>query len=69
MKFLKTDRSEGMAVAGIVDKIALSHPEISFRFIKDGKQLLCTSGNGELYSAIYSVFGKEFAENIDSCII
>ena len=33
MKFLKTDRSEGMAVAGIVDKIALSHPEISFRFI------------------------------------
>ena len=64
MKFLKTDRSEGMAVAGIVDKIALSHPEISFRFIKDGKQLLCTSGNGELYSAIYSVFGKEFAETL-----
>ena len=64
MKFLKTDRSEGMAVAGIVDKIALSHPEISFIFFKNGKQLLCTSGNGELYSAIYSVFGKEFAETL-----
>lgn len=64
MKFLKTDRSEGTAVAGIIDKIALSHPEISIRFIKDGKQQLCTSGNGELKSAIFSVFGKDFSETL-----
>lgn len=64
MKFLKTDRAEGSAVAGIIDKIALSHPEISIRFIKDGKQQICTSGNGELKSAIFSVFGKEFFETL-----
>lgn len=60
MKFLKTDRSEGSAVAGVMDRLALSHPEISFRFIKDGKQQLCTPGNGRLQSAIYSVYGGEF---------
>lgn len=64
MKFLKTDRAEGSAVAGIVDKIALSHPAISIRFIKDGKQQMCTSGSGELLSAVYSVFGKEFSETL-----
>lgn len=64
MKFLKTDRAEGSAVAGIVDKIALSHPAISIRFIKDGKQQLCTSGNGELLSAVFSVFGKDFSETL-----
>lgn len=61
MKFLKKDVTEGNAVAGIVDKMALSHPQISFRFIRDGKQTLITSGNGDLLSAIYSVFGREFA--------
>lgn len=64
MKFLKTDRAEGTAVAGIIDKIALSHPEISIRFIKDGKQQVCTSGNGELKSAVFSIFGKEFTETL-----
>ncbi|MEG1845320.1 MAG: DNA mismatch repair endonuclease MutL [Oscillospiraceae bacterium] len=64
MKFLKTDRAEGTAVAAVVDKIALSHPEISIRFIKDGKQQLCTSGNGELISAIYSVYGKDLKETL-----
>ena len=64
MKFLKTDRAEGTAVAGIIDKIALSHPEISIRFIKDGKQQICTSGNGNLKLAIFSVFGKEFSETL-----
>ena len=62
MKFLKSDKSEGMAVAGIVDKIAISHPEISFRFIKDGKQLLCTNGSGALKDAVFSVYGKEFSD-------
>lgn len=64
MKFLKSDKSEAMAVAGIVDKIALSHPEISIRFIKDGRQTLCTDGTGELKNAIYSVYGDEFSESM-----
>ncbi len=64
MKFLKSDKSEAMAVAGIVDKIALSHPEISIRFIKDGKQVLCTDGSGELKNAVYSVYGDEFSSSM-----
>lgn len=64
MKFLKKDVTEGNAVAGIVDRMAISHPEISFRFIRDGKQTLITSGNGNLKSTIYSVFGKEFSSSL-----
>ncbi len=64
MKFLKKDVTEGNAVAGIVDRMAISHPEISFRFIRDGKQTLITSGNGDLKSAIYSVFGREVSESL-----
>lgn len=66
MKFLKTDKSESMAVAGIIDKIALSHPEISIRFIKDGKEVMCTNGNSQLIDAIYSVYGKEFSQSLIS---
>lgn len=62
MKFLKKDVTEGNAVAGIVDRMAISHPDISFRFIRDDKQTLITSGNGELLSAVYSVFGKEVSD-------
>ena len=64
MKFLKKDVTEANAVASVVEKIAVSHPEISFRFIRDGKQTLITSGNGELNDAIYSVFGREFAQSL-----
>ena len=64
MKFLKKDVTEGNAVAGVVDRMAISHPEISFRFIRDGKQTLITSGNGDLKSAVYSVFGKEFSSGL-----
>ncbi len=60
-KFLKKDVSEGNAVANIIDKTALSHPEIAFTFIRDGKQALKTFGDGKLLSAIYAVFGREFA--------
>jgi len=67
MKFLKSDKSEGMAVAGVVDKLALSHPEVGIRFIKDGKQLMLTSGNGSLKDAIYSVYGREFADTLLEC--
>lgn len=62
MKFLKKDVTEGNAVAAVLDAAAISHPEISFRFIRDGKQAMITSGNGDLKSAVYSVFGKELSE-------
>lgn len=61
MKFLKKDTAEGNSVAGLMDKIALSHPEISFRLIREGKEVLHTPGDGKLNSAIYAVFGKEFS--------
>ncbi len=64
MKFLKKDVTEGNSVAGIVERMAISHPEISFRFIRDGKQVLITSGNGDLKSAVYSVFGREVSESL-----
>ncbi len=64
MKFLKKDVSEANAVAGVIDRVALSHPEISFRFIRDGKETLLTPGDGKLTSAIYAVFGKEFANSL-----
>lgn len=64
MKFLKSDRAEGSAVALVADRIALSHPEISVRFIKDGKEHLCTPGNGDLHACIYAVYGREFAETL-----
>lgn len=61
LKFLKKDVTEGNYCSSVIEKLALSHPNISFRFIRDGKQTLFTSGDGEFYSAIYSVFGKQFA--------
>ena len=64
LKFLKKAVSEGNAIASVVNKIALSHPEISFKFIRDNKQELITPGDGKLYSAIYSVFGKDFAKSL-----
>ena len=64
MKFLKKDVGEGNAVANIMDKIALSHPEISFRFIRDKKEVLYTPGDNKLSSAIYGVFGKDFLNSL-----
>lgn len=64
MKFLKKDVSEGNAVAAVVDRAALSHPEISFKLIRDGKQTLSTSGDGKLESAIYSVLGRDFSRSL-----
>ncbi len=61
MKFLKKDVTEGNSVAGVVDRIALSHPEVSIRFIRDDRQQLATPGNGRLQAAVYSVFGSDFA--------
>lgn len=64
MKFLKKDTVEANAVSGVMDKIALSHPEISLRFIRDGKETLHTPGDEQLKSAIYAVFGKDFTAGL-----
>ncbi|MCH5316798.1 MAG: DNA mismatch repair endonuclease MutL [Eubacterium sp.] len=64
MKFLKKDVTEANSVQGVVDRAAISHPEISFRFIRDDKQMLITSGNGDLKGAIYSTFGSELSDTL-----
>ena len=64
MKFLKKDASEGTFVSETVLHAALSHPEISFRFAKDGKQQFVTPGDGSLRSAVYAVLGREFARDL-----
>lgn len=64
MKFLKKDVSEANAVAGIVDKIALSNPDVSIRFIREGKSALFTSGSGDLKTTAYEIFGKDFADGL-----
>ena len=71
MKFLKKDVSEGNFVAAAVEKLALSHPEISIRFIRDGKQVFTTNGDGNLQNVCFSAFGKDFANgllNVDSAV-
>ncbi len=71
MKFLKKDSSEGNFVAAAVEKLALSHPEISFRFIRDGKQVFTTNGDGNLQNVCFSAFGKDFANgliNVNSAV-
>ncbi len=59
-KFLKKDNAEAAAVATVVERIALSRPDISFRFISNGEMKLRTEGNGDLAGAIYSVLGRDF---------
>ena len=61
MKFLKRDSVEGSYIAGAVQRQALSHPEIAFRFIREGKPELSTPGDGKLQSAIYAAMGRQFA--------
>lgn len=64
MKFLKKDNTESNVVTGIIERIALSHPEISFKLIKDGKQVINTPGDGLLKSACFSAFGAEFSNSL-----
>lgn len=64
MKFLKKDVSEANACANVIDRIALSHTEISFKFIRDGKQVLSTNGDKNLRNAVYSILGREFSSNL-----
>lgn len=64
MKFLKKDVTEGNAVAAVVDRIALSNPGISIRFIRDDKEVLFTSGDGNLHAAVQAVLGKQISQDM-----
>lgn len=64
LKFLKKDSSEANYIADIVTKLTVSHPEISIKFIRDNKPEILSAGDGKTYSAIYSVFGKDFANSL-----
>ncbi len=66
MKFLKKDVSEGNYVSSVVEKVALSHPDISFHFIRDGKQLIATTGDGNLQNVCFAIFGKDFSNDLIS---
>ena len=61
LKFMKKDAAEGAAVFAVVQRLALSHPELSVKFIRDGKQELLTPGDGQLKSAVYAVLGRDLA--------
>lgn len=63
-KFLKRDQSEGMAVSAVVEKAALSHPEISFKLISDGVLRLQTAGDKKLYNVIYALLGRDFSSKL-----
>lgn len=64
LKFLKKDVQEGNYVASVLERIAVSNPDISFKFIRDGKIVFQTPGDGNLKSAVYAVFGKEFTSQL-----
>lgn len=64
MKFLKKNATEGGYITDIIERIILANKNISIRFISDGKEKLFFSGDGEIKTAIFSVYGKEFADNI-----
>ena len=61
LKFMKRDAAEGAAVFSLVQKLALSHPQVSLRFVRDGRQELMTPGDGQLKSALYGVLGRDMA--------
>ncbi len=64
LKFLKSDNAERTALSDIVNKLALSHCEIGFRFIVDDKTLFSTPGKGDLYKSIYAIYEKEMTRNL-----
>ncbi len=64
MKFLKKDSSEGTFVADTVTHVALSHPEVSIKFIREGKLQYVTPGDGQLRGAAYAVLGREFSRDL-----
>lgn len=63
-KFLKKDHTEASYIEDVITRMALSHPEISFKYINNGKSVIQTSGKGNLRDTIYDIFGKEVYENV-----
>lgn len=63
-KYMKNDRAEGSNVSVIVTRLALSHPEVSIKYIRDGKEELHTPGDGRIDSCVYSTLGREFAKSL-----
>ena len=61
MKFMKKDSAEGGAASAVVTQLALSHPDVSFKLLRDGQEVLHTPGNGELLPAVYAALGRDFA--------
>ena len=64
MKFMKKDSAEGAAAASVVTQLALSHPEVSFKLLRDGQEVLHTPGDGQLLSAVYAALGRDFAKSL-----
>ena len=64
MKFMKKDTAEATAVANVVTHLALSHPDISFKLLRDGQEALHTPGDGQLLSAVYAALGRDFAKSL-----
>lgn len=64
MKFMKSDTAEGAAVFAAVQRQALAHPEVSFRFLRDGAELLHTAGDGGELAAVYTVLGRQTANDM-----
>ena len=63
-KFMKKDVTEANAVSNILQKITMSHPHIAFKFIRDNRVEFNSSGDGELFSAVYAVYGRDFARDL-----
>ena len=66
LKFMRKDSAETAAVAGLMQHLALSHTDVSFKFIKDGTESLHTPGDGKLESAVYAALGRDFARGLVS---
>ncbi len=62
LKFMKSEPAEAGAVQSVMERLALSHPQISFRYTVNGQERIHTPGNGDLQQTVFSVFGREFAE-------
>ena len=64
MKFLKKDATEAGYISDIINRFVLAHPEISFRFIKNGKDVVLSTGDGNIRNAVYAVYGRDYANNL-----
>ncbi len=63
-KFLKKDATETMACAAQMEKVAMSHPELAFRFVTDGNTRFTTSGDGDVKNVLYALYGRDFANRL-----